>query len=131
MPSPEHVRQVIGEWIEKAEHNLKAAHCLLDLGEDWPAEMVCFHAQQGVEMYLKAILVQAGTPVPKTHDVEKIVALMPLGIRISLSVEEMRLLTGHAVEHRYPGYGPVTLSEAQEAVRLADGVRDEVRSILL
>jgi HEPN domain-containing protein len=77
MPSPEHIRQVIGEWIEKAEHNLKAAYYLLDHGEDYLADMVCFHAQQVVEMYLKAVLVQAGIPVPKIHDIDKIIALIP------------------------------------------------------
>lgn len=130
MPSHEQIRQVVGEWVEKAEHSIMAAHSLFEHGEDSLVDIVCFHAQQGVEKYLKAILVQAGIPVPKTHDIEKIVALLPSEIKIGLSLEEMRTLTSYAVEYRYPGHEPLALPDAKEAVDLANRIRDEVRSLL-
>ena len=32
------------------------------------AEIACFHAQQCVEKYMKAMLAVSGLPIPRTHD---------------------------------------------------------------
>lgn len=42
-------------WVVKAEENLKAATILFESG-DFPSAVVCFHAQQAAEKYLKAFL---------------------------------------------------------------------------
>jgi HEPN domain-containing protein len=36
---------------------------------------ICFHAQQAAEKYLKAMLAFYGKPIPKTHDLSRLVAL--------------------------------------------------------
>ena len=130
MPSPEQVARVVAEWVEKAEHDLQAAEYLCRLGEAAPPDVVCFHAQQSVEKYLKSLLVLAQVPVPKTHDIEKVRALIPDSVRISLMPAEMRELTGYAAQMRYPGYASVSFEEAQAAVELARRVRGEVRGTL-
>lgn len=48
---------VVREWVAKAENDLKNATHTLRLGTDCPTDNVCFHTQQCVEKYLKALLV--------------------------------------------------------------------------
>ena len=57
MPDRNKVLTVISEWVIKAENDLTTAAHTLKLGEDCPTDTVCFHAQQCVEKYLKALLV--------------------------------------------------------------------------
>jgi HEPN domain-containing protein len=45
---------VVGEWVAKAENDLKSAAHLLTM-KDCPVDNVCFNAQQCVEKYLKAL----------------------------------------------------------------------------
>lgn len=122
---------VVGEWVEKAEHDLVAATFALEMGEDCPADTVCFHAQQCVEKYLKAALVWQGTPFPKTHDVWEILLLLAEATRPALTPKEARRLTEYATVTRYPGdYEPLALEEAKRAVALARRIRAAVRRLL-
>lgn len=63
---------VLREWITKAENDLKNAAQAILLKDECPTDTVCFHAQQCVEKYLKAVLVLHGIPFPKTHDVAEL-----------------------------------------------------------
>ena len=127
MPDHEHVIAVIREWVAKAENDLKNAAHTLKLGEDCPTDTVSFHAQQCVEKYLKAYLVLKGIDFSKTHDVGKLVTLLPEAVRLGLTVEEQRRLTSYATVTRYPGdYEPISLSEAKQAVRISRRVRRDM-----
>ena len=130
MPGADSTHRVAAEWVAKAEEDLKTAAHLLKLGSSCPTATVCFHAQQSVEKYLKAYLVHRGTPFPKTHDIEELIARMPSNARPSLTVEEQALLTEYAVGPRYPGWRDVPLREARQAVGLARRVRKHVRLLL-
>lgn len=55
-------------WFKKAESDLKTAEHILTLKESCPFDIVCFHAQQCAEKYLKALLVFRSIDFPKTHD---------------------------------------------------------------
>jgi len=45
------------DWVRKAENDLLNAHnTLLTLGQNCPYDTVCFHGQQAVEKYIKALL---------------------------------------------------------------------------
>jgi HEPN domain-containing protein len=68
------------EWIIKAENDLKTASHTLKISSGCPTDTICFHAQQCVEKYLKAFLVYKGIDFPRTHDVERLVALLPESI---------------------------------------------------
>ena len=131
MPDRDKTTVITREWMSKAENDLKTAAHTLKLGADCPTDTVCFHAQQCVEKDLKAALVVLETPLPRIHDIEALIDLMPKHVRVSLTVEQQRRLTEYATVMRYPGpYEPVTLSEAKEAVKLARRVRREVRTLL-
>ncbi|MBI4383540.1 MAG: HEPN domain-containing protein [Nitrospinae bacterium] len=130
MSKRDDIHAVGAEWVKKAENDLTAASHTLTLGEKCPTDAVCFHVQQCVEKYLKAVLVLEEIPFPKTHDIEEIVLLLPLPLRPTLTKDEQGFLTEYATGPRYPGWGEVSLTEARRAVALARRVRKEIRAKL-
>jgi len=131
MPEIEKVITVVREWVSKAENDLKIAVYALEMDDECPTDTVCFHAQQVVEKYLKALLVFNGTPFPKTHDIEGIMGLLPPNCRPELADKDQDRLTEYAAVTRYPGdYEPITLDEAKKAVRIARRVRTQIRKLL-
>jgi HEPN domain-containing protein len=88
MPDPEKVAAVASEWVTKAENDLKSAALILRAGKDCPTDTVCFHAQQAVEKYLNALLAAHGVQFPKTHNIHKLVEILPVGAHLSLSQDE-------------------------------------------
>jgi HEPN domain-containing protein len=130
MPADKKTVTVVREWIEKAEHDLTLAAHALKLKEKCPGDLVCFHAQQCIEKYLKSLLVLNRTAFPKTHDLGKLVSLLPRRARPRFAVGEQELLTEYATGARYPGWGDVSLAEARKSVGLARRIRREVRKLL-
>ncbi len=123
--------RVIRQWVEKAENDLKNAAHTLKLEHDCPTDTVCFHAQQCVEKYLKALLVFEGKDISKTHHISELMRMLPATIRPDLSPREQELLTDYAVSTRYPGdYDAIPLTEAKRAVRIARRVRRHARALL-
>jgi HEPN domain-containing protein len=128
MPTPRAVIIVIREWLAKADNDLKTAAHTLKLGRDCPTDTVCFHAQQCVEKYVKALLTFQETAFPRTHDIHVLRALLPPKLRPKLDNKAQDRLTQYATVTRYPGAGPdVPLREARNAVAIARRVRREVR----
>lgn len=130
MPDGERVLRVVREWVEKAENDLKAAARLLRSGRGFPADVVCFHAQQCVEKYLKAYLASVELDFPKTHDLSVLLSLVPLRVRPKLTVPEQRTLTMYATVARYPGSTRVAAAEARRALKLTRRVRKELGAVL-
>ena len=130
MPGRSAAAIVAQEWAAKAENDLRAAIYLLEPRPAQPTDAVCFHAQQCAEKYLKALLVLRGIDFPKTHDLEKLCALLPAALRPHLTAEEQRRLTGYAIAARYPGSGEIPFIEAKRSVAIARRVRREIRRAL-
>ena len=125
------VIQVIREWVQKAENDLTAAAQILKLGKHCPTDTVCFHAQQCVEKYVKAVLINHERDFPKTHNLRVLLALLPASAWPDLTPEEQHLLSSYATVTRYPGdYGAIPLAEARAAVKIARRVRRQVRKRL-
>ena len=122
------VLAVARQWTEKAENDLKNAAHTVKLKTDCPTDTVCFHVQQCVEKYLKALLVLNGIDFPRTPQISVLLALVPTPVRPTLTQAEQDRLTEYAVTTRYPGdYDPISREEAQEAVQLARRFRNQVR----
>lgn len=111
MPDPEQVRTVVREWVGKAENDLETVKRLLDSGSGYPTDSVCFHSQQCVEKYLKALLTLAEIPFPKSHDIRLLISLIPGNVGIDVSLEDQRTLTAYrhrgkvSRSRRYPEIG--------------------------
>ena len=127
MSADELLWKVIQEWVAKAESDLVAATELLKLGKRSPTEAICFHAQQCVEKYVKALMVAHWLDVPKTHILNVLLSKLPLESHPALTQVEQDRLNEYAVGVRYPETKSPTLSEARHAVALARRVRADVR----
>ncbi|MBI2403371.1 MAG: HEPN domain-containing protein [Gemmatimonadetes bacterium] len=128
MPGDEKVVVVVREWVEKAENDVVNAAHTLKLGRRCPTDTVCFHAQQSVEKYLKALLTLLEIDSPRTHSVDALLWLIPSRTRPTITDDEQDRLSEYATVTRYPGdYQPISLAEARRAVRLARRVRRDIR----
>jgi HEPN domain-containing protein len=58
------------EWIKKAEKDFRVAKREINNAEPPSLNAVCFHAQQCVEKYLKAVLQETEVVFQKIHDLE-------------------------------------------------------------
>ena len=122
---------VVGAWIVRAEEDLDVAVNELARGVAAPIGPVCFHAQQAVEKYLKAVLVHLNVPFPKVHDLTLIHALLPKQVPMPLDGKDLSRASRFAVESRYPEHvEPSSRSDAEWAVEFARRVRGLVRPAL-
>ena len=132
MRPPDQVKlEIVRQWLHKADQDLKAGEALLATDPPFlfPA---CFHAQQAAEKHLKALLTFRETEFPKTHSVEKLLALLQPAVPDTVSqLADAADLMPYGVEIRYPGDQPEpTPKEAHQAVELARKVRDAVLPLL-
>ena len=121
------MRDDVKAWVQKAEDDLMTAKALLKFKKPVPW-IICFHAQQAVEKFLKAFLVYNNVPIPKVHDIKQLILMCS---RIDTEFKELLKigidrLTEYAVEARYPILFEPTLKEAREAVELAEKARNFV-----
>jgi HEPN domain-containing protein len=118
------------EWVTKAEGGwetmLRESEVLVRPNYD----AVCFHAQQCVEKYLKARLVEAEIAFRKTHDLlnllETVSSIEPSWTSYDTTLPK---LTIYGVAGRYPGLS-ANKSQSDEAVEICRELRDIVRKSL-
>ena len=58
------------EWVDKGEADRRTAQRELRVRTSPNFDAVCFHAQQCAEKYLKALLQERGSTIPRTHNLE-------------------------------------------------------------
>lgn len=117
------------KWLQRAKSNMARAKA----GRVAPEvlyEDLCFDSQQAVEKALKSVCILHEIIFPKTHDIAYLIELLENGgVTISDNVQQARLLTGYAVESRYPGdYEPVDETEYIKSVEIAENVLKWVES---
>lgn len=92
------------EWVEKAEEDFYVALSLRRSRRHPAHNAACFHAQQCVEKYLKAVLEKHGAVVHKIHALpvllDQCAELHPLLMPLR---PDMVRLSVYAVEFLYPG----------------------------
>ncbi len=109
-------------WLEKARRDLLVATRELENPEPL-TDIICFHAQQAVEKYLKAYLVWHEVGFPRTHALEDLALLAAqVDQEFQELVDEVVVLTPYAVEVRYPEFEIPSLEDAEEALRTAHKV---------
>ncbi len=117
------------EWIEKAEGDYTTVQ-LLQPSPISSKDVICFHAQQCIEKYLKAWLQEENIPVPRTHNLEELLKLIVTTCPTwGFWQSDFSTLTEHAVHFRYPGKF-ATEDDAAHAIEVCNKVRQTVREAL-
>jgi HEPN domain-containing protein len=124
------MKVLTAEWLAKAEADWNTGGVVFR-SRKWPDyDHACFHAQQCAEKYMKALLMESGKPVPRTHDLESLLDILPEkdekweALRPSLGV-----LSEAAVTSRYPGEF-ADKAAAKKALATAGQVRSLARKQL-
>ena len=82
-----------------------------------------YHVQQAAEKLLKALLVLAGEPFRRTHDLDDLASrLLPVYPQFDQQAEAVRHLSVWGIAYRYPGLedAPEPLPEIDELERMID-----------
>ena len=84
---------------------------------------------------LKAVLIASSLKIEKTHNLTRLLELLPQEMEIPQLVEEAVILTDYAVMSRYPGdYEPIEVPELRRGIELAQAVvrwaEQQVESLL-
>ncbi len=80
-------------------------------------DIICFHAQQSAEKYMKAYLIFLDIEFQKTHDVEDLVAVTSKKDPSILEFKDIGAeLSAFAVEARYPEFEEPSLEDTENAV---------------
>ena len=118
------------EWVNKAEADFATALRELRARRQPNYDAACFHAQQCVEKYLEARLIEADIPFPRSHDLEEMLDLN-LSEEPLWEVFRARLinLTSFAITFRYPGES-ATRDMAKLAVSNCQIIRKAIRNRL-
>ena len=120
----------IKEWIAKAEGDCASAMREYRARNYPNYDSACFHAQQCLEKYLKAVLIKNRIPFSKVHDLEVLLdlclAVYPLWEPMR---NDMQLLTQYAVQFRYPGES-ADKEDARQAVSAMKSSLADIRQVL-
>ena len=118
------------EWVEKAARDLATARREMRARTERNYDAVCFHAQQGVEKYLKAVLQEQGVNIPKTHQLMDLLAMcVKIDSTYLMLHADLMGLEGYAVMFRYPGQS-ADRTEAKAALKSAEVVQVFVKAKL-
>lgn len=130
-PDPAKLRAEARRWLLRAEDDL-AVIALVLAASPPRAAPAAFHAQQAAEKLLKALLVLAGRPVPRTHDVQRLLGLVgPLPGFSEPEREMLGSLTVWAGTGRYPDVTDSGNPEAEDvalALPVIEGLAAHVRA---
>lgn len=123
MDNPEEIRN----WILKAESDYNAASELLGINSS-STDAICFHCQQAVEKYLKALLIFNNIHFARVHD---LIALIELLVEKYPDIEIFKIdmvnLNAYAVDVRYPDdYYMPSKEEVVSAVKVAEKIKEFV-----
>jgi HEPN domain-containing protein len=118
---PHSVRDHSQLWLEYAKADLALARVPLPVDSKY--ELLLFHAQQAVEKSFKAVLTLYEIDFPYTHNLQRLVELIPDVLNQRDLLIAATPLTEYAVITRYPGeIEPVQAERYQRLLRLAERV---------
>lgn len=122
------MKPLTAEWAEKAEGDFGTASREAVASPKPNYDNAVFHAQQCVEKYLKARLIESAIPFRRTHDLEALLALvLPMEPAWKALQPTLNALTSLGIDVRYPG-ASASAADASWALQTASQVRQKVRA---
>ena len=128
------MRDQTKKWLEYAGENLRSAKVLLESELFNPCLQ---NVQQSVEKILKAVLVESGVKIKKTHSINELVAILAeKGMEVNIEEDERDLLDSLYLPSKYPVGGILPdfepdMQTCLQCVDVAERVRESVMSFLL
>ena len=128
------MRDQTKKWLEYADENLRSAKVLLESELFNPCLQ---NVQQSVEKILKAVLVESGVKIKKTHSINELVAILAeKGMEVNIEEDERDLLDSLYLPSKYPVGGILPdfepdMQTCLQCVDVAERVRESVMSFLL
>ncbi|HEV3143022.1 MAG TPA: HEPN domain-containing protein [Gemmataceae bacterium] len=117
------------QWVRKAEGNYRLA-VRISRGSEPFHDQLCFHCQQSSEKYFKAYQQELGLPVPKIHDLDRLLKLLlPHDVTLKALRRGLVSLSSYAVEYRYPGRS-ANKRDTEVALKRATTIRKQIRKRL-
>ena len=118
---------IINGWMKKADRDLEVADRELKI-TDPLTDIICFHAQQSAEKYMKAYLIFLDIEFQKTHDIEDLVAVASKKGPSVLEFKDIGAeLSTFAVEARYPEFEEPSLEDTINAVEIAKKFKNYIK----
>ena len=120
-------------WLRYADDNLKSAKVLLDSELYNPCLQ---NAQQAVEKYLKAVLIEKAAGLLKTHSISELAGLLEgQDVTLSISDDEIDLLDSIYLPTKYPAFSvlPHFMPDqtiCKQCLEIATQVRDDVMGVV-
>ncbi|MBI4776796.1 MAG: HEPN domain-containing protein [Deltaproteobacteria bacterium] len=116
-------------WLSFADENLAVARLTLEHGH---LNACLQNAQQAVEKYLKAMIVELDIEFRRTHSIRELAGLLgSQDISVVLAEDEMDLMDAIYVPSKYPVYTALPYMEpetaiCEEALEIAGKIRKRV-----
>ncbi len=124
------MKSSIAAWIKKADGDYTTALREYRARKSPNYDSACFHAQQCIEKYLKAVLESQSLPVARIHDLAVLLdACLGRDPLWSAMRNDMELLSQYAVSFRYPGYS-ASRRNARLAIAAMKRCRAEIKDAL-
>ena len=118
------------QWKEIADDDFNLADFSAKNMWPIPYAIICFHCQQAVEKYLKWFLVLHDREPPKIHDLEELEKLCEtIQPQFSSIYEKCCVLSGYAVQSRYPNEMRIEKQDMDKALEYAKEIREFIRSL--
>jgi HEPN domain-containing protein len=132
MSKPPEIVSEVSRWVEKAESDFRNAEYVMTMRKDCPFDTVCYHCQQCMEKYLKAVLIFEEVEFPRTHDLVVLFNLSLILKSLGINIQDLQPLNRYSIEARYPGdWEHVEEAEAKSALERVSAPRSVIRSFLL
>ena len=119
------------QWKELADSDLNIAD--FSAKNMWPVPhaIICFHCQQAAEKYLKWFLVLHDVEPPKIHDLEELEKLCEVILPQFADIyEKCSVLSGYAVQSRYPNEMRVEKQDMDKALQYAKEIKEFIHSVM-
>jgi len=120
-------------WLLYADENLQSAEVLLESGLYNPSLQ---NAQQAVEKFLKAVLIEKAAGLSRTHSIRALEGLLDgIGVHFSLTDDDIDLLDSIYLPTKYPAFSvlPKFMPDqgiCRQCIEIAEKVRLDVLRVI-
>ena len=120
-------------WLQYADENLKSAEVLMKSSLYNPSLQ---NAQQAVEKYLKALLIEKAVGLTRTHSIRELSGLLVgLGVHLSMTDDDIDLLDSIYLPSKYPAFSVLPnfmpdQSVCRQCLEIAEKVRLDILRVI-